>query len=238
MARNGHKKARATPESEKPIERTKQPQQPLVLKAPIPAKTSPSGIKQPSSSSQDQRLFIRIPDDHNWRKLSPTGIRQISVRKLFVSPTSIGAIKPVRSGFLLSPSNNEARTALLNAAIRLASHGAKLESATNWVPVIIPTVPKSIKTLEGCIEISKEILSDEIERVTSLRPASIKLFRRNCPEAPHRTWIAYFEKAPRSGFRVFDESGVVRAFKKQQIRIFCKRCNGHHCPKNCSRAPL
>ncbi|KHJ33870.1 putative eka-like protein [Erysiphe necator] len=50
--------------------------------------------------------------------------------------------------------------------------------------------------------------------------------------------MAFFSKAPRCGFRVFDESGIARPFKKQQSLEFCKRCNGHHPAKNCSRAPL
>ncbi|KHJ30706.1 putative eka-like protein [Erysiphe necator] len=70
-----------------------------------------------------------------------------------------------------------------------------------------------------------------------MRPSFLKLYGRNVLEAPHRTWMAFFTKAPRPGFRVFDESGVMRNFKKQQSPEFCKRCNGHHPPKNCSRAP-
>ncbi|KHJ30720.1 putative eka-like protein [Erysiphe necator] len=49
--------------------------------------------------------------------------------------------------------------------------------------------------------------------------------------------MAFFSKAPRGSFKVFDESGVARPFKKQQPLEFCKRCNGHHPTKNCSRAP-
>ncbi|KHJ30474.1 putative eka-like protein [Erysiphe necator] len=49
--------------------------------------------------------------------------------------------------------------------------------------------------------------------------------------------MAYFTKAPSTAFRVFDESGIARRFKKQQPLDFCKRCNGHHPTKNCSRAP-
>ncbi|KHJ35408.1 putative eka-like protein [Erysiphe necator] len=44
-------------------------------------------------------------------------------------------------------------------------------------------------------------------------------------------------KAHRAGFRLLDESGIVRPYKKQQLLEFCKRCNGHHPSRNCSRAP-
>ncbi|KHJ34851.1 putative eka-like protein [Erysiphe necator] len=81
------------------------------------------------------------------------------------------------------------------------------------------------------------MLSNEIERVCSMQPAYVKLYGQNKSDAPHRTWMEFFSKAPRCGFRVFDESGIARPFKKQQPLEFCKRCNGHHPTKNCSRAP-
>ncbi|KHJ34028.1 putative eka-like protein [Erysiphe necator] len=81
------------------------------------------------------------------------------------------------------------------------------------------------------------MLTDEIERVCSMRPAHVKLYGENKPGAPHRTWMVYFPIAPRTSFRVFDESGIARKFKKQHPLEFCKRCNGRHPTKNCSRAP-
>ncbi|KHJ36182.1 putative eka-like protein [Erysiphe necator] len=81
---------------------------------------------------------------------------------------------------------------------------------------------------QGPVEVSKVMLADEIERVCSVRPAHLKLSGGNKSEALHRTWLAYFTKAPRAGFRVFDESGIVRPYKKQQLLEFWKRWNGHH----------
>ncbi|POS84001.1 hypothetical protein EPUL_006047 [Erysiphe pulchra] len=159
-----------------------------------------------SASGSDKRLF---------RKLSSAGIREVIVKKLLVSPSLIGRIKPVHSGFALSPSNTEARETILKAGNGLFLSGAKLEPATNWIPILIPTVPSTIRLEQGQVDVSNKMLADEIERVCSVRPAYVKLYGRNKLEASHRTWMAFFEKAPRSGFRVFDESGVARIFKKQ-----------------------
>ncbi|KHJ30362.1 putative eka-like protein [Erysiphe necator] len=193
--------------------------------------------EKPATTAADKRLFVRLPVEHEWRKLSPAGIREVIVKKLMISPTLIGKIKPVRSEFALTPSRTEARDIILNAGNGLFLSGAKLEPATNWVTVLIPTVPYKIRKQQGEVEISSSLLSDEIERVCSVRPAHVKLYGGNKPEAPHRTWIAFFETAPRNGFRVFNESGIARNFKKPQPLEFCKRCNGHHPAKNCSRAP-
>ncbi|POS82480.1 hypothetical protein EPUL_005630 [Erysiphe pulchra] len=81
------------------------------------------------------------------------------------------------------------------------------------------------------------MLIDEVERVCTIWPAHVKLYGKTNPEAQHRTWMAYFSKALRAGFRIFDESGIARPFKKQQPLEFCSCCNGHHPFKNCSRAP-
>ncbi|KHJ35772.1 putative eka-like protein [Erysiphe necator] len=185
----------------------------------------------------DKRLFLRLPQEHEWKKLSPAGIREIVVKKLAISPSLIGKIKPVHSGFALSPSSIEARDKILDAGNGLFFSGAKLEEATNWVSVIIPTVAASIRKEQGEVEVSKIMLDDEVERVCSMRPAHLKLYGGNKAEAPHCTWMAFFSKALSSSFKVFDESGVARKFKKQQPLDFFKRCNGHHPTKNSSRAP-
>ncbi|KHJ33499.1 putative eka-like protein [Erysiphe necator] len=184
----------------------------------------------------DRRLFVRLSQEHEWRKLSPAGIREVIVNKLAISPALFGKIKPINSGFALSPCSTEARETMLNAGNGLSLSGAKLEPATDWTPVIVPTVPANIRKEHGEVEVNKSMLIEEIERVCHTRPAHVKLYGGIKPGAPYRTWMAYFPIAPRTSFRVFDESGIARKFKKQQPLEFCKRCNGHHPTKNCSRA--
>ncbi|POS84068.1 hypothetical protein EPUL_003472, partial [Erysiphe pulchra] len=169
--------------------------------------------KAPQAVENTWAIVARKCKKKARRKLSPAGIREVIVKKLSILPALFGKIKPVHSGFALSPCSTEARETILNAGNGLLLSGAKLEAANNWIPVIIPTVPSTIRKEQG------EVIG-------------------NKAETPHRTWMAYFPKAPRASFRVFDESGISRQFKKQQKLEFCKRCNGHHPTKNCSRAPL
>ncbi|KHJ35253.1 putative eka-like protein [Erysiphe necator] len=234
VARNGHKKPRTTKKS---VLQTTQAKKQNTQTSTGLVKNSSSGPKEITTCPQNKRLFLRLTNDHEWRKLSPAGIREIVVKKLSTSSASISKIKPVRSGFALSLYKDQTRQEFLKAAIRLSPFDAKLEAASNWTPAMVPTIPKTINTLEGKIEVTKDMLANVIERVFLVRPALLKMFGRNIPDAPHRTWMAYFSKAPRPGFRVSDESGIVRKFKKRQPLDFCKRCNGHHSPKNCSRAP-
>ena len=96
-------------------------------------------------------------------------------------------MKPVHSGFALSPCKNLAREALLQSSTQLIQYVGKLDALVNWISVIIPTIPKNIRTLEGIVEVSKDMLAEEIERVASIRPSFLKLYGRNIIEAPHRT---------------------------------------------------
>ncbi|KAI1005751.1 hypothetical protein K3495_g2461 [Podosphaera aphanis] len=139
-----------------------------------------------------------------------------------ISPAYITQIKSVRSGFALSPSNPNVREALLQAANGLFLTGAKLEPAENLIPLLIPTVPAFIYTDIGRVVVTQEFLADEIERVSSVRPTSLKLFGSLNHHAPHRTWLGLFSKAPRPGFRVFDESGLAKVFKKQDPIDSCE----------------
>ncbi|KHJ32680.1 putative eka-like protein [Erysiphe necator] len=93
-------------------------------------------VKSNSSASQnmaitDKRLFVRLTQEHEWRKLSAAGIREVIVKKLHISPSLIGKIKPIRSGFALIPCSCEAREEITKAESGLFLSGAKLETATN-----------------------------------------------------------------------------------------------------------
>lgn len=96
----------------------------------------------------------------------------------------------------------------------ISTFGAKIDPATSWPSVIIPAVSIYIRAPKGHVELKKEILSDEVERVTSIRSNSVKLNGLNHLESPHQIQMGFFTKAPRPGFRVFDESGIMIFLKK------------------------
>ncbi|KHJ34349.1 putative eka-like protein [Erysiphe necator] len=113
--------------------------------------------------------------------------RMILQQRLAISPSLFEKIKPVNSGFALSPCSTEAHETILNAGNGLFLLGAKLESATNWIPMIIRTVPTSIRKVQEEIEVSSSMLIDKVERVCSIRPAHMKLAPScgNCGSTNH-----------------------------------------------------
>lgn len=130
----------------------------------------------PTLAPADKRFFVRLPQEHEWRKLSPKGIREVIVQKLAISPSLFGKIKPVHLGLALSPCSTKARQAILNAGNDLFLSEAKFESASIWIPVIIPTIPLSIRGVQGQIQVSNTILTDAVDRVCSIRLAHVKLY--------------------------------------------------------------
>ncbi|POS83969.1 hypothetical protein EPUL_005717 [Erysiphe pulchra] len=124
----------------------------------------------------DSRFFVRPPLDHEWRNLSPAGQREIIVKHLAVSPDSIGLTKTVCTCFSISPYSSGARGALLRTNIGLLDTGVKLEPASNWAPLLVPTVPKLICTIQVQTEVTKEMLASEIECVTSIHPTFVRYY--------------------------------------------------------------
>ncbi|POS82170.1 hypothetical protein EPUL_006644, partial [Erysiphe pulchra] len=164
VVRKGQKKARiniSTTERVAPASKT------------APRSSNKKKATSPTKSKSEKRLFIHLPQEHEWRKLSPAGICEEIVKKLLISPSYIGKNKPVHLGFALSPSSSEAREQILKAGNGLFLSGAKLEPATNWISVLAPTVPAFIQMENGQAEVNKTKLSDEIERVCSERPARL-----------------------------------------------------------------
>lgn len=131
VVRNGPKKARTTMTSTARSAPTAQPNKPRARPASKIGDNWDTNVKGQSDRSLDIKLFLRLPVDHEWRKLSPAGIRDIIVRKLSISPTLIGLIKIAHSGFALSHCTHEGRVSLLQTAPCFSASNAKLEPALN-----------------------------------------------------------------------------------------------------------
>ncbi|KHJ33344.1 putative eka-like protein [Erysiphe necator] len=174
VTRNSQKKARVTKDNNtKPIQakkanRVERLNEPRAL-SNSPRRQALEGKSTPPGNA-DKRIFLRLPQEHEWWNLSSSVIGEIVVKKLAISPVTIGRIKPVHTGFAPSLCSDDAREKILEAQKDLFISGVKLEPATNWVSGIVPTIPTYIRTLQEKIEVNKIMLADEIERVYSLRP--------------------------------------------------------------------
>ncbi|POS86233.1 hypothetical protein EPUL_003538, partial [Erysiphe pulchra] len=115
VARDGHKKSRTIQPLLNSITKSTSPHHRLPVRPPNNIRNS-KNAKKSNLEKTDSRLFVRLSPEHEWRKFSPAGTRKMIVKRLSVSPASIGLIKPVRIGFPLSPCSIEAREDLLKAS--------------------------------------------------------------------------------------------------------------------------
>lgn len=184
------------------------------------------------------RLFLRIPRDHEWRNLTPAGIREAVIRKMGCSPTLIDKIIPMQCGYAFIAKDEEVRLLLLSFSSRLPEN-IILEEARKWVSYVLPNIPVNIINLDGTTTVTETQLTSEIERVTTVTPKSVRLRGKSKLGALYRTWIAFFEKdkAPKAGFRLFDDSGRAYNINPRKNNANCKRCLGFHSTGSCSRAP-
>ncbi|POS82689.1 hypothetical protein EPUL_006450, partial [Erysiphe pulchra] len=97
------------------------------------------------------------------------------------------------------------------------------------VSLITPTVPSYNRTQQGLLEDIHDMVSDEIEHASTIRLMVLRLLGKNSPDAPHRTWIAFFSKTPRSGFRAMDTEDKCIASTKCRNFGEPHRFNGYKC---------
>ncbi|KAI0994499.1 hypothetical protein K3495_g13683 [Podosphaera aphanis] len=97
------------------------PPTPLPSPSRRPARAHPSPAAQP-----DERLFLRLREDHPLRKTSPHFVKLSSAAKLRVVNSAIQQVTIVNSGFAITADNEAARN-LLSEAQRLESEGSNAD---------------------------------------------------------------------------------------------------------------
>ncbi|RKF71410.1 putative eka-like protein [Golovinomyces cichoracearum] len=98
VARNGHKKSRITSIAAMNSAKSVDAQKRLLTRSQ-PTRTSNTQNKKGRENASDNRFFIWLSTDREWRNLSPAGLREAIFKRLAVYPASIRLIKPSRTGF-------------------------------------------------------------------------------------------------------------------------------------------
>ncbi|KAI0991904.1 hypothetical protein K3495_g16283, partial [Podosphaera aphanis] len=167
------------------------------------------------------------------------GVREAVAQHLSIPPTTIEHVYRVPSGFALKAKDEETRQNLLDLAEAFTAVEAKLEKASELVVLRISTVPVALNTRLGKVQITEEMVLNEIIRITKATPLKVRLHGKSRLGAIQQSWLAYFEKAsaPRPGFRLFDDSGIALRHQPKRTVQQCKRCLEFHGTRGCSRAP-
>ncbi|CCU79600.1 EKA-like protein [Blumeria hordei DH14] len=112
----------------------KQPTPVMISRTPkMPTPPTKKSAKTSPSSTPDNRLFLRLNSKHQWRNLSPAGIREAVAQLTNATQSAIEHVYRVPTGFALRAKDQESRQALLNAAESFLPIGGRLEEASELV---------------------------------------------------------------------------------------------------------
>ncbi|KAK4170619.1 hypothetical protein QBC36DRAFT_201045 [Triangularia setosa] len=185
------------------------------------------------ANQEDERLFVRLPDGHPWRKASPEGFRIELCRQLKAPLSLIRSAKQVDTGFAIVPADKKARAQLLSMGPALGEHGAKLDESTTWHTYVVPRVPRTVSGLDGNID-TEALMPDEILRATKAAPVAANKSKHARTEDSHDDWVISFLKPTPDNFRLFG-SLPARKIAKLPKANQCYRCQDFHDPRSCDR---
>ena len=138
-------------------------------------------------TTKDERLFLRLGNEHPWRKLSPFGVREAMAQILVIPQTNIDHVYRVPTGFAIRAENQESRAVMLSLAGSLVQQDAILEEASDLGSLRIATVPVAINTIMGRVIVTEEMVTDEIVRVTKAVPIKVRPHEKGRPGALYQT---------------------------------------------------
>ena len=220
---------------------------------PTKAKTSdtPNAKPKPDTSSQvakkrdaDERIFLRVPSDHIWRKMSDISAKEKIIKICHLSYNNITRIQTVRSGFALAVKDQMVRKKLLGFKDDIAKGGMKLEEAQEWKTFIVGGVPLTYIDLEGTHSVTRSVTKEQVANEAQAKARSLEP-PVNCTPAQHggtlnaQSWIVSFDRGAnqiKSGWTLFGCSERAKELEKRERIIQCDKCLGYHNPRICNRA--
>ncbi len=210
-------------------------------------RTTPDNAPSPASRHSRQlanltRIFIRLPSNHPLRQSDPLAVRQ----QANAIPETQNLFKDayaVASGFCLvarNPADLQKALAAKTALERTLD--ATVEPQESWEKYLLSPVPRQIRNLLGPVEVSPEMVIDEIKLFTGAIPRRAQWTRRTESEAmAHATegemvvYIPHDSAPPPTFFRIFGRQTCLRRVRTTPSTRGCKGCHQYHRSRQCRR---
>ncbi|KKP04407.1 hypothetical protein THAR02_03483 [Trichoderma harzianum] len=176
-------------------------------KGPAPS-SGPRGKNKAAKAEQkpDDRIFIRVPPDHVWKKMSAIGARQELVSKAKLQPDDITDFREVRSGFALRPKNQEIKKRILATGAAVTDKNLKFEEACTWETYLVRRVEKFYKDATGHNP-TDALIPEEARVAAGASRPPVACRKAPFGETPDTCcyYISFDEKV-KNGFRLFSTS--------------------------------
>lgn len=202
----------------------------------LPQKPQVSIAHPPAARKQDNRIFIRLPEDHPSRTHHVFAIKSALTGKLDLEEGPIKSVQKVKTGLAIVPtSEKQAEKIMEKADIVNSVLGGRLEKAEEWLTYVVDHVPRRMHTLDGsCIEISPEAAREEARLATGQTPVRTAWTRKSIENpAPTGSIVISFTKKVRP-FRLFGTSSLSHQIVKTQKPSQCTKCWGYHDARLCN----
>lgn len=207
---------------------------PSIFSAKLPQK--PSNPVQNNARKTDNRIFIRLSEEHPSRNHHIHAIKSALINKLGLEEASIKAVQKVKSGIAIVPTNEKQAEQLLEKSQTITSVlGGKVEKAEEWWTYVVDHVPRKLQTLDGQeIAVTVESVRKEVEAAAGLAPIRVAWSRKTLENPlPTGTIVASFKTQPRF-FRLFGTSSLARKITKSPKPAQCPKCWGFHDARLCN----
>jgi hypothetical protein len=240
----------AAPEAHRAQAQRHTPTYASVITRPTPtprASHQPTKKALPKTPPPDNRLFVRLPEDHVLRAVSTYSIQNDLNKAL--EKKLVKEIQTTRTGFALCPLSPEAQDsleALIPQITALFSEKGPcvVEKASNLVSYRIALIPRSFQGFQDNqvtqIRVTPEHLSSALTEELGSTPTQV-VETRHSSEALHTfssSWIARFPSGtptlPRSPL-LFGARASVKLLPKRVAVIQCNRCLMWHNERTCAR---
>ncbi|KKO96411.1 hypothetical protein THAR02_11488, partial [Trichoderma harzianum] len=207
-------------------------------RGPAPA-TNKKNTDKPNKpkESPDDRIFIRVPPDHTWRKLSAIGARQELIRISKLTNEDITHFQEVRSGFALRGKNQNIRNKITALQSVAESDGLKIEEACSWKVFLVRGVSKTYTDMSGTHS-TDALIPEEARARAGAKNPPVACRKANFGESLDTCcYFISFTEDVKPGFRLFNSSYPAEIqIRVQPPRVTqCQRCLGFHNPRNCTR---
>jgi hypothetical protein len=203
---------------------------------PAPAiKTQNKNKTASGDQKPDDRIFIRVPPDHDWRKMTAIGARQELISFMKLNSEDITYFQEVRSGFALRARNQETKTKIMALQPDAENIKLNIEEACTWKSFLIRGVSKTYRDMSGTHPTDALIPMEARDR------AGAKALPVACTKAPFGEtldtccYFVSFQEDVKSGFKLFNSSAPAELRVQKPRIIQCNRCLGFHNPRNCTR---
>ena len=169
-----------------------------------PSPQSNGGKQAKTTPKTDDRIFLRVPPDHGWKKITAIGARQEVIRIGNLKSEDITYFQEVKSGFALRTKTADTRKKILALAPTAEASGLRFEEARVWRSFLVRGVPKYYTDTSGTFPTDALV---PIEAQGSARSKEPPVFCRKAPFGETTDTCHYFisfGEEVRIGFKLFD----------------------------------